>query len=184
MDEKELNDKLKEIREGMKLFDAHVYIPDYETGGGKLSKKQTEIVRTLFEIFRSLNWQLKFNNYKELRYKESEPIKLAECGTPVKVRSCKKEHGEKTYFGILIGDVALSIGHTIEEGNIVYAEQSHYNPAIFIPELKTVVYGCASWWSRIESEDELKALITDDVISNVWYMKMLGDIARQDAAQQ
>ena len=49
---------------------------------------------------------------------------------------------------------------------------SHNNPAIFVPELKRIVWGMESWWGAVKSEDELKE-ITDEDIDNVWYVKLL-----------
>ena len=172
MKESELQEELSKISSGMRLLDTIVNV-NYETGEGKLNEKQVEVVRELLRLFRSLGWQLRFNNYKELRYRESEPIKTRRCGTPVKVRSCKKEHGEKTYFGILIGDVALSIGHSVDDDGVVTAERQMYNPAIFVPELNDIVYGCSSWWGEIESEKELKNMITEETVSDVWYVKLI-----------
>lgn len=171
MNEKELKQKLESIRDDMKLVDLLIQ-QDYSTSEGKLTEKQAQIIRNLFEIFNYLNWQLSFNEYKELRLGDTKPINTLRCGTPVKVRSCKEGHGDKTYFGILLGDVALSISHSIKD-NVVTASHSYYNPAIFIPELNDIVYGMESWWGRIKNKDDLDKLITDDVIKNVWYVKML-----------
>jgi len=168
----ELQQKLDEIRSGMKMLDLIVDV-DYETGIGELNERQVKVVYEFFRLLESLNWQVKFNNYKELKYEDSEPINKRECGTPVKVSSCKKEHGDKTCFGILIGEVALSIGHSIDKEGNVTAKRQGYNPAIYIPELNDIVYGCESWWQRIKSEKELNKLITEEIIENVWYMKML-----------
>lgn len=171
MDDKELESRLDKMREGLKLFDRIVFT-DFKTGEGRLNERQVELVQSILDLFDELNWQIKFNNYKEITCADDKPIDLNQCGTPVKVRSCKKEHGDKTYFGILIGDVPLSISHSIED-EVVTARRSFYNPAIFVPELKTIVYGCESWWGEIESEEDLKDLITEETVKNVWYMKAL-----------
>lgn len=176
MTEKELQEKLTEIKNGMKLFDSIVRITDNETGEGQLTERQVDIVRKLFELFRNLSWQLKFNNYKEIRYKKSDSIDTTDCGTSVKIRPCGEKYNKKTYFGILIGEVPLSISSSIGDDNIVYVEKSFYNPAIFVPELNTIIYGCESWWGEIESEEELSELITDETIKNVWYVKLLKHI--------
>jgi len=175
MDNEELQKKLDEIRKGMKWIDSIIHI-DYKTEEAKLTKKQVDFIKKLFSIFEEINWKLSFNNYKELKYEHSDPIKTQKCGTPVQVRSCKKEHGDKTYFGILLGDMALSISHSIDKDNIVIAKRTFYNPAIFVPELNDILYGCSSWWRKIENENDLKKLITEDVIKNVWYVKFLNYI--------
>ena len=181
MTEQEIAKELGDIRDGMRMLDSIVN-QDYKTGEGKLNEKQVDIVKRLLKLFDRLSWQINFNNYKELRYEKDEVIRPGifsdKPGTPVKVRSCKEKHGDKTYFGILIGDVALSISHSIKDG-IVTAEHAFYNPAILIPELGEIVYGCESWWGKITSEEELKEVISDETIKNVWYVKAL-QIVKED----
>jgi len=182
MNEKEIGQELDDIAEGMKLFDTMIN-HDPKTSTDKdikwfITEKQKIIVKKLFNLFRSLRWQIAFNRYKELKCEESDPIKTdlifgGKCGDAVKIRPCGEEYENKTYFGILIGDVALSIGHSIDKDGTVTAKREMYNPGILIPELGEVVYGCGSWWSKIESKEELDKLITDETIQNVWYVKLL-----------
>jgi len=84
---------------------------------------------------------------------------------------------KKTYFGILIGDIPLCLNSSIIEDTIT-VNRSMYNPAIFVPELKEIIYGCGSWWGEIKSEEELKELITDKTIEDVWYIKLLKEMNR------
>ena len=53
------------------------------------------------------------------------------------------------------------------------------NPAIFVPELKKIIFGMESWWGRIENADELKEITNDD-IDNVWYVKLLKEMSDMD----
>lgn len=46
------------------------------------------------------------------------------------------------------------------------------NPAIFVPELKKIIYGCESWWKTIRSVDEFSKISNED-IDNTWYVKLL-----------
>jgi len=178
--EQEINKELNEIRSGMRLLDSIIY-QDFKTIEGKLNKKQIEVVQRLFKLFDQLGWQIAFNSYKELKSADDTPINKFKCGTPVKVLSCKKEHGNKTYFGILLGEIPLTINHSIDKNGVVTASRSMYNPAIFIPELNDIVFGCESWWGEITSKEELDKLITDDVIQNVWYVKLLNATADNKA---
>ena len=171
MTEKKLQQEVNKIRKGMRFLDDMVHV-DYKTGKGHLTKKQTSIVQKLFKLLRVLGWTVNFNNYKELRYSTAEIIDKRKCGTLVKVRPCGDKYKNQTYLGILLGDLALSIRHTVDKKGIVTAEHSHYNPAIFIPALKDIVYGCGSWWSEIENEEQLKQITNND-IDNVWYVKAL-----------
>ena len=180
MTEQEINNRLKDMKEGLKFIDTIIYT-DYKTHEGKLNERQVKLFRELIELFQELNWQINFNSYKELKYETTDqPIKTKNmCGKAVKIRSCRKEHGDKTYFGILLGDIPLSISHSIESG-IVTARKTSYNPAIFVPELNDVIFGCESWWGEIDSEDELNKLITDETIQNVWYVKLLNQLSTKD----
>ena len=178
MTENELNEKLDEIRAAMDWYEGIVHL-DIVDGEIKhyITNDQIEHVNKIFDLFRALNWQIKLNAYRQLVTEKSEPIDKRECGTPVKVRSCKPEHGDKTYFGILLGDIPLEIHHQIDaDGNLI-AGHAFYNPAIFVPELNDIVFGAESFWGRIKSEAELEKLITDETIQNIWYIKMLKSLS-------
>lgn len=105
------------------------------------------------------------------------------CGDLVKVRPCASRYGGKTYLGILIGEAAMGVHADYQEQpkqlDIAFCS---YNPVIFIPELKKLVYGMESWWSRIKSKDDLKD-ITDGDIQNVWYVQILKNMPEEDEAK-
>jgi len=179
MTEVEISKELDAIAAELRMFDLQ---PTLGANGTYILNERTgKAVTALLDMFRRLRWQLKFNDYKELVAADTSPIRergifTRKPGTLVKVRSCKPEHGDKTYLGILIGEVALSIMHEVKDG-IVTASHSGYNPGIIIPELGEIVYGCESWWGEIESEEELGRLITDETIQNVWYVRLLKGMA-------
>lgn len=52
------------------------------------------------------------------------------------------------------------------------------NPAMLVPQLNKIIYGCGSWWHRIKSEKELRE-ITDGDINNTWYVKMAHQMIQQ-----
>lgn len=91
----------------------------------------------------------------------------------VAVRPCGDPGDGQTFLGILIGDVALSVGTTFnrDTGMLNFGLRMH-NPAIFVPDLQRVVYGCGSWWSTIKTADQLRE-ITDGDIDSVWYVQAL-----------
>lgn len=97
-------------------------------------------------------------------------------GSLVKIRPCGDE---KTYLGILLGeiDIGMFVSHNPETK--VLSVSRHFNPAIFVPDLKKVVFGCSSWWGRIKSESELKEITNDD-IDNAWYVKALKDLCKEE----
>lgn len=101
---------------------------------------------------------------------------LYPCGQPVLVRPCDDENKVKTYFGILLGDLPIdaAISHNRTTGVLNVATLN--NPAIFVPELKKIVYGCESWWARINSLEEAKSVITDSDIENCWYVKLMREL--------
>lgn len=94
------------------------------------------------------------------------------CGTLVSVRPCGEEYGNKTYLGIMLGDLPLDVQvmHSSETGELEILNFN--NPAIFVPDLKQIIWGCGSWWGVIENEEQLRQ-ISDDDIQNVWYVKAL-----------
>ena len=83
---------------------------------------------------------------------------------------------EGTRLGVFLGDVALGFraNHDPETGLLTIGF-GHYNPAIWVPGLNRVVYGCQSWWSVISSPEQLHQ-ITDLDIQNVWYVKALKEL--------
>jgi hypothetical protein len=177
MTEKEIGEKLKSIKGMMKWCDTYI-LEDYGVGKtGQLNENQVKAIGELFKLFSTLNWQIKFNNYKELKLEKDSPLDIRGCGTPVKIRPCKEEYGNKTYFGVLLGDISLGLSASISDDGDVTVKHSWHNPAIFVPELKTVIYGMESWWGRIKSEEDLNELITDDVIKDCWYVKVLAAIS-------
>lgn len=89
-----------------------------------------------------------------------------------RVRPCGEKYKDKTFLGIYLGDLMLqpSVSHVPRTG--ILEVNIMHNPCIFIPELMEIVWGCGSWWSRIDSETDLKD-ITDETIDAQWYVKML-----------
>src|ERR1700730_7469590 len=69
------------------------------------------------------------------------------CGDFVAVRPCAPEFENKTFLGVLIGELALSQSVSLEEktGTLTVGQVMH-NPMIFVPERAAVVFGCGSWW--------------------------------------
>jgi hypothetical protein len=108
---------------------------------------------------------------KTFEHPQGKPIKKTpSTGKLVKVRPCGKEFKGKTYLGILVGDAALSSSVSMKEDSVV-CSWSHFNPAILVPDLGEIIYGCESWWGELGDED--LSDITDQDIENVWYVKML-----------
>jgi hypothetical protein len=74
----------------------------------------------------------------------------------------KNGEEEKTYFGIMLGDMNIGLGHRAI-GDEVTLIGCLGNPAIFVPKLAQLVYGAESFWKIIQSEEQLTALDDDDL---------------------
>jgi len=94
-------------------------------------------------------------------------------GALVSIRPCAEEYEEKTYLGIYMGVIARSVDCAVDiKTEIMTLGFGDHNPAIFVPDLGKIIFGCESWWGEIKSPDELER-ITDDDIENIWYVKKL-----------
>lgn len=91
-------------------------------------------------------------------------------GDFVKVRPSAED---KTFLGVYLGDTPIGLGISYkDEQSTLVIKPGVPNPAIYVPDLKRIVYGMESWWGRIASPDDLKE-ISDEDISNVWYVQAL-----------
>lgn len=82
-----------------------------------------------------------------------------EVGQLVKIRPVSDP---KTYLGIHIGSIATDFYADLhEDRDFIEVGFVDHNPAIFVPELGRVVFGYESWWSVVESPEQLLATITD-----------------------
>ena len=105
----------------------------------------------------------------------AKPLFGGKQGQFVKVR--KAGETEKTKLGLYLGDLPLGVrvGTTKEEPGTLHVVPGMTNPAIFVFDDNQIVYGCESWWGKINSPEELKE-ITDEDIDNVWYVQALKQI--------
>lgn len=109
----------------------------------------------------------------------SEPYSLYKQGGLAKVRPCGDEYEDKTYLGFFLGELPTSSIARFSPNTGELTVGTVGNPAIFVPALNKIIYGYESWWSRIESEDDLKD-ISDSDIQNQWYVKAFRDFMRKD----
>ena len=102
---------------------------------------------------------------------KTNPHSRTHVGDFVAVRPCAERFEGKTYLGIYIGVFPIdSTAWMKQDGTLeVFAVGSSL---IHIPSLAENVWGCGSWWKKIESEEALKQ-ITDEMIDNIWYVKAL-----------
>jgi hypothetical protein len=98
-------------------------------------------------------------------------------GSWCSVRPCQDD---KTYLGVYLGDLTVSVDHYYHTREKVLTIAPHANPALYVPDLKRVVWGCESWWGTIEGPEHLRQ-ITDADIQDLWYVKALKDLAGKPA---
>lgn len=159
----ELKSANEQLKNNNKLLDL---LRDEDDPAGILARLRRTVGR--------IEMLLLASDAKELAHPKNSAIQKStfhQSGILVSIRPCAEEYGDKTYLGILIGDIALGSSITLAEDKVQLNFSGH-NPAIFVPELRKVIYGCESWWAEIESEEQLRKITNDD-IQNAWYMKML-----------
>lgn len=140
---------------------------------GALSKSMEE---DPIEIESEFEYPMEISGIKKSPPKD---INTHKTGSLVQIRPCSDKYEQKTYLGIYIGEVPLETIVGLHTKTNILSVMSHSNPAIFVPELKKVIFGCESWWGYIRSEEELKQ-ITDKDIDNVWYVQLLKEMGKKD----
>lgn len=109
-------------------------------------------------------------------------LEASKIGKFASIRPCGEEYKDKTYLGLYLGDLPIgnyvSYNPETKELDVSF----HCNPAIFVFELKKIIYGCESWWGIIKSEEDLKKITNTD-IDNVWYVKALKEISKGEAGE-
>lgn len=94
-------------------------------------------------------------------------------GKLVHVCPCSDNPDNKTYVGLFLGELirgAIAF-HNPNDGELRIVND--YNPAIFVPELGRIVWGCGSFWRPIKRAEDLDKVITQSDIENTWYVKLL-----------
>lgn len=95
-----------------------------------------------------------------------------ECGCLCEISPCGQEYQGKSYIGIYLGELPFSIYTSFDDKTGILKNQTMNNPAIFVPELKKIIYGCESWWRKIERIEDFRGISEED-IQNTWYVQLL-----------
>lgn len=98
------------------------------------------------------------------------------CGDMCEVTLCNDDAENRSYIGICLGELPISILSSYNKNTGVLTNDTLSNPAIFVPELKRIVYGCESFWRRIDSIEDFKGITKED-IENTWYVSLLRKMA-------
>ena len=124
---------------------------------------------------------------KKIRFTRFKPVTTGwggspGCGVIVAVRPVGDE---KTYLGVFLCDLALDMHAEYDErtGTLDVRDSPNGNPMILIPELKKIIFGRESWWGPIKDENHLRK-ITDDSINDLWYVKLLKQMAEGKAEEE
>jgi len=106
---------------------------------------------------------------------DKELMGNTKCGDWVAVRPCDDQYNGKTFLGIYLGDLPIDITVLIDKKTHKLQVGPHCNPAMYVPDIKKIIYGCGSWWHKIVKPEDLKQL-TDQDIENVWYVRAMKEI--------
>ena len=101
-------------------------------------------------------------------------------GGMVMVRMC--DESKATHLGIYLGEFPSAIFHQFDKEMKNIEVLLHLNPAMLVPKLGRIVWGCESFWGPIESEDQLRQ-ITDAEIQDIWYVKALRELTKKGTEQ-
>lgn len=104
-------------------------------------------------------------------------------GDLVAVRPCGEKYEKKTYLGFYLGDLPKAIWPTFNSKDGVLSIGTMSNPAMFVPELGEIIWGCGSWWHKVKSEKELRE-ITDKDINDTWYVKLAHQLQEKERANR
>jgi len=112
-------------------------------------------------------------------YSEKDVISDIKVGDYAAVRPCGEEYKNKTYLGYFVGDIPIGVSalHDPKENELTVSLSS--NPAFFLPDIREVIFGCGSFWSKIKTPDDLRQ-ITDFDIDSVWYVQALKALADKE----
>jgi len=146
-------------------------------GFGELLAKMAEARRTFEEEHGELQLQSEFEFPMEI---SGISIRTMPSGPGVgKLVRVRPVNDKKTYLGIHLGDLQREVMVARGSKSKQLMLTVRRNPAIWVPDLKKVVWGDSSWWGVIETPEDAERLITDGDIQNVWYVKALKELHAQ-----
>ena len=103
---------------------------------------------------------------------DTSSLRASDIGKIVRVRPCAEECSGKTYIGIFLGDLPHNPLISLDEKSGMLKIRPMMNPAMYVPDLKKIIYGYESWWKIVENDQELDKDITDETIHNQWYVQL------------
>ncbi|WP_373261955.1 hypothetical protein [Hungatella hathewayi] len=145
-------------------------IPDIAFGDGmlKISCRIEERQITENDCEACINYRSKYIEYPikvcSIELAEGLDLYKKSVGKIVRIKRCLEETEEKEYLGILLGEMFSCNAVSYKRKTGLLVVNPVLNPAIYVPELKKIVYGYESWWSFVQSQDEIKSISKDDVL--------------------
>lgn len=115
---------------------------------------------------------------EEIEYGDFEPWNNNICLAKVRIASDKNK---RTWLALYLGNFPHMpyVNYSDKTKKLKFGMAT--NPCLYVPALGRIVWGDESWWSRIESKDDLKD-ITDSDIDSQWYMQLL-DCLNEESAE-
>lgn len=108
----------------------------------------------------------------EIKNDSFSPRYNADTGKFCEITPCGEEYGGKSYLGIYLGDLPCTLYTTYDPETGTLKNSPANNPAIFVLDLKRVVFGIESWWRIIEDPGDFQGISEED-IENTWYVQLL-----------
>lgn len=91
------------------------------------------------------------------------------------IKPCNEKYEDKSFIGIFFGYLPIMINSSYNKKTGILTNYPVNNPAIFVPELNKIIYGCESFWRKIEKVEDFEGITQED-IENTWYIKLLKNI--------
>lgn len=118
---------------------------------------------------RYIEYPLTVNDIKNVEIINNSKCSLCE------IQPCDEQYEGKSFIGVYLGELPISIGTSYNNETGILTNYPVNNPAIFVPELNQIIYGCESFWRKIDKVEDFFG-ITQEEIDNTWYVKLLREM--------
>lgn len=139
-----------------------------------MSERMKKILADRKAAFRNAIREIEEVKYQDIKYNQA--FHGYEMGAWAAIRPVAKEYNSKTFLGIFLGELPFQSVLSVDKK--VLNVHAAGNPAIYVPDLKKIIFGYESWWHVIKTPEDL-ATITDKDIENVWYVKALKELGKE-----
>ena len=118
---------------------------------------------------RFIEYPLTINGIENSKIEYNQECKLCE------VQPCGEEYKGKTFVGILLGNLPIAITSSFDRKTKILNVSTMNNPAILVPKIGKIIFGCNSWWREIESVEDFSEISEED-IENTWYVQAMKEM--------